>query len=301
MFLTIRRKARLGAIFATGVILISPMAVGGQAPLCKSSVTGTLEIIELTSRVFHNERYLRVWLPPGYSDSANAGKQYPALFMMDGQILFDGCTATRDGVTEWRIDETLTRLIAEGSVPPMIVVGIDHMGAARAYEFLPYKDNVSAPDSPEPAGKQFPEFLTRDVVPLIASRYRVGKGPHAIGGSSYGAVAALYALIHRPDLFNMGLIESPSLGVGNGQLLRDTDHLFRGPTRVFLGVGDSEFGTDAENQGYLKAIRALESNLKSAAQSQTRVLTVIQPGKHGLPSWAIRFPQAIQFLYTARQ
>jgi hypothetical protein len=41
--------------------------------------------------------------------------------------------------------------------------------------------------------------------------------------------------------------------------------------------------------------------LKSAAQSQTRVLTVIQPGKHGLQSWAMRFPQAIQFLYTVPQ
>jgi hypothetical protein len=56
-----------------------------------------------------------------------------------------------------------------------------------------------------------------------------------------------------------------------------------------------------ENAGYIKTIRTLESNLKSAAQSQTRVLTVIQPGKHGLQSWAMRFPQAIQFLYTVPQ
>jgi predicted alpha/beta superfamily hydrolase len=226
--LTSTKTAGFGAILAGAVVLAFSFAVAGQAPPCKSTVTGTLEIIEFTSRVFHNERYLRVWLPPGYSDPANAAKRYPALYMMDGQILFDGCTATRDGITEWRIDETLTRLITEGSAPPMIVIGIDHMGVSRAYEFLPYRDNISFPDSLEPAGKQFPEFLARDVVPFITTKYRVAKAPQAIGGSSYGAVAALYALIQRPDLFNMGLIESPSLGVGNGQLVRDSDHLFRG-------------------------------------------------------------------------
>jgi predicted alpha/beta superfamily hydrolase len=183
----------------------------------------------------------------------------------------------------------------------MMVIGIDHMEASRAHEFLPYRDNIAAPDSLEPAGKQFPEFLAHDVVPFITSKYRVGKGPQAIGGSSYGAIAALYALIQRSDLFNMGLIESPSLGVGNGQLLRDTDHLVRGPARVFLGMGDSEFASGAENLGYVKMIRALESNLKNAAQSQTHVLTVIQPGKHSLQSWAMRFPQAIQFLYSVSQ
>jgi predicted alpha/beta superfamily hydrolase len=112
---------------------------------------------------------------------------------MDGQILFDGCTATRDRVSEWRIDETLTRLITEGSVPLMIVIGIDHMGASRAHEFLPYRDNIASPDSSEPVGKRFPEFLARDVVPFITTKYRVSKGPQAIGGSSYGAIAALYA------------------------------------------------------------------------------------------------------------
>ena len=106
---------------AAGIVLVFSVGVGGQSPPCKSTVTGTLEIVGLTSRVFHNERYLRVWLPPGYSDLANAQKQYPALYMLDGQILFDGCTATRDGTTEWKIDETLTRLITEGTVPPLRV------------------------------------------------------------------------------------------------------------------------------------------------------------------------------------
>jgi hypothetical protein len=176
------------------------------------------------------------------------------------------------------------------------------MGVSRPFEYLPYKDTVANPDSIEPAGKQFPEFLARDVLPLINKRYRIAKGAQTIGGSSYGAVAALYALLTRPDLFNAGLIASPSLGVGNGQLLRDAEHLFRGPSRVFLSAGALEFGENPnsfDNLGYVRMIRVLEDNLKGAAQGQTQTLTVIQPGgKHSLSSWSALFEQAIQFLYS---
>jgi enterochelin esterase-like enzyme len=106
----------------------------------------------------------------------------------------------------------LSRLIAEGAIPPMIVIGVDQMGISRPYEYLPYKDTIFDPDSPEPAGKLFPDFLAHDILPLIDGRYRTTKVPRMIGGASYGAVAALYALLARPDLFDAGLIESPSPG-----------------------------------------------------------------------------------------
>ena len=49
-------------------------------------------------------------------------RHYPVLYMLDGQILFDDC---RGGVPEWHVDETLTRLIQERAIEPLIVVGID--------------------------------------------------------------------------------------------------------------------------------------------------------------------------------
>jgi predicted alpha/beta superfamily hydrolase len=282
-------------------LLWMPLTASAQTLPCKSTSAGTIELVGLTSRVFHNERYLRVWLPPGYSDNVNEARQYPAIYLMDGQTVFDGCAETRDG-SSWKVNQTLSELIEQGRVPPIVVIGVDHMGVSRPYEYLPYKDIVADPDSIDPAGKQFPEFLARDVLPVINKRYRIAKGAQNIGGSSYGAVAALYALLTRPDLFNAGLIASPSLGIGNGQLLRDTEHLFSGPSKVFLGAGALEFGDDPDspdNLGYIRMIRILENNLKGAAQGQTQTLTVIQPGgKHSLSSWAAQFGQAIQFLYN---
>ena len=106
----------------------------------------------------------------------------------------------------------------------MIVVGVDNAGKDRAHEFLPYKDYTEDPDMPDPAGKRFPVFLVQGGDAAGRRRYRTLQGhPNTgIGGSSYGAVATLYALMAQPGRFGYGLIESPTMWIGMGQLVRDT-------------------------------------------------------------------------------
>src|SRR5438309_6172344 len=86
------------------------------------SATGDLRLHEFASRIFHNTRFLRVWLPPGYDAVENQARRYPALYLNDGQNLFEDSTSFT-GV-EWQVDETADRLIREGVVPPLIIVGI---------------------------------------------------------------------------------------------------------------------------------------------------------------------------------
>ncbi len=228
--------------------------------------------------------------------------------MLDGEKLFDVCTSSFHH--EWQIDETLTKLIAGNEIDPLIVVGIDSPGARRGDEYIPYPDPIFT--APEPHGKLFPDFLATEVLPLVAREFRVlGDPDHtAIGGSSYGSVAALYTLLHRPDLFRLGLLESTSLQVGNGQLLRDTTPLAVGPKRVSVGVGMNELGDnlkfardhgldpDAFNQGFVQLSEQLAANLKAATFNRPAVLFFKQPGaKHEEKAWAERFPAAIKFLF----
>jgi enterochelin esterase-like enzyme len=70
-----------------------PILGSAQPPSCKSTITGHVDIFTLTSRIFHNERSLRVWLPSGYEDAANAQKKYQVLYLLDGQAVFDKCSA----------------------------------------------------------------------------------------------------------------------------------------------------------------------------------------------------------------
>ena len=211
-----------------------------RAADCKSTVSGDLRIHQLASKIFNNTRSIRVLLPPGYDAAENRSKRYPVLYMLDGQNLFDACLSDVSHA-EWQVDETVYRLIREKAIPEMIVVGVDHAGVKRAYEFLPYRDSFN-PDMEEPAGKRFPDFLATEVMPFVNGQYRTltGQGNTALGGSSYGGVATLYALMARPMTFGYGLIESPSIWVGMGQLIRDTSPLVALPRKVFMAFGSGE-------------------------------------------------------------
>jgi enterochelin esterase-like enzyme len=306
------RSCRVICLFALAFCLTTRAAKASaqsQAPAdCKSTAVGELQKRTFTSTIFGDTQTLRIWIPPEYNDPANVQKHYPVLYMMDGENLFDACTASFHH--EWQIDETLTRLIAADSIEPIIVVGIDSPGKRRSDEYIPYADPMFS--APEPHGKLFPEFLANEVLPLISREFRVTKDPDhtAIGGSSYGSVAALYALLHRPDLFRLGLLESTSLQVGNGQLLRDTASLAMGPRRVSVGVGMNELGdnvkfahdhgmeADAFNSGFVQFSEQLAANLKAAPMNHPAVVFIKQQGaKHEEKAWAERFPAAIQFLF----
>ena len=64
-------------------------------------------------------RQVDVWLPPGYQQSNLA---YPVIYMHDGQNLFyDQFSLAGVG---WGIDQAMEQGIAEGRIPPAIIVGI---------------------------------------------------------------------------------------------------------------------------------------------------------------------------------
>ena len=104
--------------------------------------------------------------------SENQGRRYPILYLNDGQNLFEPSTAFA-GV-DWQVDDTADRLIRDGVVPPMIIVGIDHAGKDRIREFMPHRS--LHPVMLRVQGMRYPDFLTKEVMPFIARNYRAGHG-----------------------------------------------------------------------------------------------------------------------------
>src|SRR5215472_8213884 len=88
------------------------------------AAAGDLRLLEFRSRFLRNTRFLRVWLPPGYDAAENSATRYPVFYLNDGQNLFEPSTSFT-GV-EWQVDEAAERLIREGQVTPVIIVGIDN-------------------------------------------------------------------------------------------------------------------------------------------------------------------------------
>jgi len=304
---------RMRTLFSTLVATLPLVwsVVFAQQP-CKSTVVGDLHITHFQSKMYGETFGVRVWLPPGYRDAENAKRKYPTLYMLDGQTLFDECTAFH-GEHELRVDEAVTKLIDEHAIPPMIVVGVDSTHH-RDYQYSPYPSPITDPDAPEPIGKKLPHFFADEVIPFVSAHYRVTDDPAhtGIGGSSLGGAAALYLALNRPDLFGLALLQSPSLLLGNGQFLRDTSFLVRGPDRVAIGVGTAELNfpnieewlvpkrlTRAEAEsGIVAMTQALAANLKGAYINHPRVLLIVEPNaSHSSAFWAGRMPEAIKFLF----
>ena len=261
-----------------------------------SGVTGDLRLHVFPSKVFGNSRRLRVWLPPRYEARENQGRYYAALYLNDGQNLFDPATAF-NGI-EWRVDETADRLIRQGSIPPLIVVGIDHAQSDRMKEFVPYRS--VDPAIPIPQGKHYPAFLMREVMPFVCKRYRIAPGPEnsALGGSSLGALISLYTVIARPGIFGRLLLESPSLYVSQRRILRRSQTLRHWPEKVFLAVGTREGGQENKDQQVVEDVRTLEGIIHRAGADESHLLVMVEEGAmHGESAWAKRFPQALEFLF----
>ena len=279
----------------------------------RCTATGDLEIHALRSEIFHNTRQLRVLLPAGYRDSANASRRYPVLYLNDGQNLFDVCTAIF-GPKEWQVDETAIRLIAQGQVQPLIIVGIDNAGrheaarlqeeprvGSRPNEYLPWPDSGLDPFLAVVHGKDYPRFLTGEVMPFVEGHYRVKTGPDntGLGGSSYGALITLYVIQHVPGVFGRVLIESPSVYVDDYHILKEAAGRRDWPARLYFGAGTDE--TPADSPLQLPAdVHRVVALLERNGVGRDRVLVNITPGQHNEDAWASRFPTALAFLFPNR-
>jgi enterochelin esterase-like enzyme len=265
-------------------------------PIRAQGAVGDLRLHEFRSRVFRNTRFLRIWLPPGYDDAHNASRSYPVLYLNDGQNLFESISAF--GGVEWGVDETADRLIHEGAVPPMIIVGIDNTGKDRLREYIPYRS--LHPKMLRVHGRYYPDFLMKEVMPFVESTYRAATGPEntGLGGSSLGALIALYTALARPGVIGKLLLESPSLWVAGRQAIKASREVRIWPERIFLAAGTAEAGTPERSRSVVDDVRELAAILRRAVLSERRLRLVIKDGAgHNETAWAERFPEALRFLF----
>jgi predicted alpha/beta superfamily hydrolase len=241
-------------------------------------------------------------VPAGYDRDTR--RRYPVLYLNDGQNLFDSSTSVLNPM-EWRVDEVANALIDSGRIGPVIIVGMDNAGRrGRFKEYFPWVDEYLQPPEPDPQGRLYPEFVVDEVMPFINAHYRTRTGPAytGIGGSSAGALAALYAVATRPGVFGQLLVESPSIYVDNDHILRDLAQLGTWPGRIFLGVGTNESNRaecdpGAPEGGLARVMRDFERMVRRQAPASRVQLVVVPCGRHDEAAWAARLPTALRFLY----
>lgn len=254
-------------------------------------------------------RTIDVYLPPDY----DPGKHYTLLLAGDGQALFD--TSQTWNAEEWGLDETLNALIANGSVPPLIALGIHNGDKYRRSEYFPGKALDRMPDSTaerlksdylegESCSVEYLDFLVEELLPWAGALYSIDTAAVYLLGSSSGALSAMYALCEHPDQFRgaaclsthwPGRVAEFDTCVTLGILDYLDDRLpFPGKHRWYFDCGDT--GLDSL-YGFWQS--KADSLYFSKGYSEKDYLSLRFSGhSHTERYWAERLPGALNFLFS---
>ncbi len=229
-------------------------------------------------------RNVTVHLPPGY-DEARADP-YPLLVLHDGQNLFATREEARGG--SWHADETVDRLIADGRIPPIVLVGIDHAEEQRIREFTP------TPGTKDPEGGGAADYA-RTVFAVIAEvaaehHVRTDAAGVTLGGSSMGGLVTLWMASAFPGRFGALIAMSPSIWWDRRAILKI---LKRAPiepaARIWLDAGLREGRIVTRDA---RAVRDLLID-----QDVQRLKYVEDPeGSHDETSWGRRLEAALSWI-----
>ena len=230
------------------------------------------------------DRQITVYTPDP-RPSGPGDEPLPMLVLHDGQNLFDGDRSFVPG-EPWRVAETADELIASGAIPPIVIVGIDHGGERRTFEYTPTAGRRGGGGT-----AAYGRFVMDDVVPYVAETYGARATGIALGGSSLGGLAALVMARQFPGRVTRLLLMSPSVWWDRRDVLT---RLRRVPldskSRVWLDIGLREGATSIRNA------RALRDVLTR----QTSALHYLEDpaGEHTESAWARRLPAALSWLFA---
>lgn len=220
------------------------------------------------------ERRVRAYIPA----CVDADVAHPLLVLFDGQNVFGDRGSFAGG---WHADDAVDRMTASTVIAP-IVVAIDNGGAERIHEM----------------GRDvrwFVEAVVDDVLVTVMKRFRIaGPASRAVGGSSLGGLAALYAHFEYPTAFGAAMAMSPSLWFARGAFLRDVasgDLPVPPLSKIYLDCGARERGgmfADAERLAAILARHTHGDHVMWRPDAR---------GTHHERHWRRRLPKALRFLF----
>lgn len=255
------------------------------------TITGDVRIIEnFDMPQLETSRRVWIYLPPSYELS---DKRYPAVYMHDGQNVFDEATS---GYGEWGVDENMEALAKENPEYEAIVVAVDCHPEQRSNE---YNVVESETHNINGVGDQYISFLADSLKPYIDANYRTfpDRSHTTIAGSSFGAYISLYATLKYPEIF--GRIAAFSLMTwqdgGHIEKLIKATHPSNS-VRYYINIGDSE-GEDANDAEELVAMatNVYQTFMGAGYDDKAIKFEVVKGGRHHESTWRKTFSSAYKW------
>ena len=278
---------------------------------------GTIERIEKLSSKYVDARNVDVWLPAGY----NPKNKYAVLYMHDGQMLYDSTTTWNK--KSWDVDQIISRLIEEGKIQAVIVVGVWNGDKSRHADYFPQKpfenleaakkemvlnsarnNGVSIFGNYQIQSDNYLKFLVQELKPLIDQKYATRKdAAHTfIAGSSMGGLISMYAICQYPKVFGGAACLSthwPGIFVTKDNPIPDAFLAYMNEKlpspkhhKIYFDYGDQTL--DAMYPPLQKKVDVL---MQQKGFTEKSWMTKFFPGQdHSEGSWRSRFDIPLQFL-----
>lgn len=251
-----------------------------------STAASNVKIISTNFFIPQLNRTRRIWMyfPPDYETSA---RNYPVIYMHDGQNLFDAGTSFSG---EWEVDETLNKLASEGKSVPL-VVGIDNGGSFRIGEYTPWANTQYGGGD----GDKYMSFIVETLKPFIDQNYRTlsDRDNTALLGSSLGGLISQFGALKYQHVFGKAGLFSPSYWYSDSLWSFTHEQGKQYSVRFYQLCGNNE------SSGLVADMQRMNDSLVKLGFGQENILNKIVPGgQHNEKLWRESFGEAYVWLFT---
>jgi predicted alpha/beta superfamily hydrolase len=215
-----------------GFLFIANLSAQNSADIPPEvSISGTQQL-NINSSIANKDYTLYVNLPSDYGDTT---KVFPVVYLLDAQ---------------W--DFTLMQSIFgqqyfDGFIPQMVVVGITWGGSNPNCDSLRRVDFTPTSTEDVPFGghaSKFLQFIKKELIPFIESKYRVKNSDRTLVGTSLGGIFSLYAMMNETSLFKNYVLTSPALNWDNDVMFKYEKEFAPAnkklPIKLYIGIGEYE-------------------------------------------------------------
>ena len=251
----------------------------------EGQITGTVKYHRQMEGEGIKPRDVIVWVPPSYEKATE--KRYPVLYVHDGQNAFDPATSFLGA--DWQIDEVSDRLIREGELQEIIVVGIWNTDDRREE----YSDTTK--------GRAYLRFIVEKLKPFIDREYRTRPEREHTGvmGSSMGGLISFLLVWNYPQAFSQAACLSPAFLFNDINAPREVES-YDGPAKnIRIYMDNGGVGLEGQLQpGCDAMLRALQE--KGFKLDENLVWFRDPDAEHNERAWSKRVRRPLLFMFGKR-
>lgn len=234
------------------------------------------------------KRPLSLYLPPDYFKEAE--KPWPVAVFFDGHNLFDDTHTLAGG---WHLHRAMQARHEAGLTVP-VVIGIHH-GEDRDGELSPW---MLYPEK-EGFATELLKWFHESILPRLKKQLLLDTRGMLVGGSSLGALLALYVLLTEPERYHRGIMMSPALWPDGFRIFEAVmGRLNWQGQRLYFDHGQKEDHPELGDILFQQTGMMVDTlSILGLRQGKDLFWRPDPEGEHNEKSWSRRLPEALQLVY----